>query len=113
MRDNVECAPGTLPQELRSEEIFDAAVAQKVAFVPGAPFFANEEPHHFLRLNFSNRPPEVIEDGIRRLGEVLIGAVTGQGKTQVAVASCSAGFPSRAPDPPSESPPRVARETAR
>ncbi len=60
-----------LPHELRSEEIFDAAVAQKVAFVPGAPFFVNEEPHHFLRLNFSNRPPEVIENGIRRLGEVL------------------------------------------
>ncbi|HEX9507462.1 MAG TPA: aminotransferase class I/II-fold pyridoxal phosphate-dependent enzyme, partial [Myxococcales bacterium] len=60
-----------LPHEMRAEEIFNAAVAQKVAFVPGAPFFANEEPHHFLRLNFSNRPPEVIENGIRRLGEVL------------------------------------------
>jgi 2-aminoadipate transaminase len=77
-----------LPHELRAEEIFDAAVAQKVAFVPGAPFFANEESHHFLRLNFSNRSPEVIENGIRRLGDVLRGLSQPSGR---ATLDCATG----------------------
>jgi DNA-binding transcriptional MocR family regulator len=39
--------------------------------VPGAPFFANEKPNHFLRLNFSNQTPERIETGIKKLADVI------------------------------------------
>lgn len=28
----------------------------------------------FMRLNFSNRPPELIEEGMRRLGAVIAAA---------------------------------------
>jgi len=34
-------------------------------------FFAGEPRHDFLRLNYSNRPPELIEEGMARLGRVV------------------------------------------
>ena len=61
----------TLP--LDTEALLPAAVAQKVAFVPGAPFFAAAPRRNTLRLNFSNRPVELIGPGIARLGKVLTG----------------------------------------
>jgi 2-aminoadipate transaminase len=51
-----------------AEELLVDAVREKVAFVPGAPFFARAKDRSFLRLNFSNRPPAAIADGIARLG---------------------------------------------
>ncbi|MGQ0508523.1 MAG: aminotransferase-like domain-containing protein [Myxococcaceae bacterium] len=59
-----------LPGGLRAEELFDAALAEGVAFVPGSPFFANTADFSTLRLNFSNRPPELLRDGMERLGRV-------------------------------------------
>ena len=47
------------------------AVAERVAFVPGTSFFACEPKHNFMRLNFSNQQPEMIEEGIKRIGSVL------------------------------------------
>jgi 2-aminoadipate transaminase len=41
---------------------------EKVAFVPGAPFYPRAPERSTLRLNFSNRPPELIAQGIARLG---------------------------------------------
>jgi len=64
-----------LPDGVSTERLLAAAVAQKVAFVPGDPFFTGAPAHPYLRLNFSNRPPEAIEDGIGRLGRVLAQAL--------------------------------------
>jgi 2-aminoadipate transaminase len=61
----------TLPEWLDAAEVFNKAVANKVAFVPGTPFFPDDSGHNTMRLNFSNARPEQIEVGIRRLGEVL------------------------------------------
>jgi 2-aminoadipate transaminase len=59
----------TLPQTLDSHKILEAAVAQKVAFVPGNSFYANPvgPVDHHMRLNFSNATPEQVQEGIRRL----------------------------------------------
>ncbi len=59
----------TLPHTIDSHKILDAAVAEKVAFVPGNSFYANPvgPVDHHMRLNFSNEKPEVIQEGIRRL----------------------------------------------
>src|SRR5205807_7722947 len=46
-----------LPGGLDAEALFADAMAEKVAFVPGAPFFARAPQRDTLRLNFSNRPP--------------------------------------------------------
>ena len=66
-----------LPGRLRAEDIFEAALAVKVAFVPGSPFYAVEKRYDTLRLNFSNRPPDLIDDGMARLGQVVAGALAG------------------------------------
>jgi 2-aminoadipate transaminase len=43
--------------------------------VPGSPFFANNPRPEFLRLNYSNRPPDLITEGMRRLGAVIAAAL--------------------------------------
>ncbi len=60
-----------LPNGLSGDELFPKALEQKVAFVPGSPFFAGTARHEFVRLNYSNRPPDLIQEGMRRLGTVL------------------------------------------
>jgi len=61
----------TLPEGLDSERLLTDALAEKVAFVPGRPFFPKEGGASSFRLNFSYCTPERIEEGIRRLGRVL------------------------------------------
>jgi 2-aminoadipate transaminase len=60
-----------LPEDTRAEELFERAIQEHVAFVPGAPFFAADARRNFMRLNFSNSSPSIIDEGIRRLGNVL------------------------------------------
>ncbi len=60
-----------LPHGVSGTDLFADAIAEKVAFVPGAAFFAEAPREDFIRLNFSNRPPELIEEGMARLGRVL------------------------------------------
>lgn len=60
-----------LPEEVSAEELFEQAIEARVAFVPGAPFFAAEPRRNFMRLNFSNCSPDLIDEGIRRLGKLL------------------------------------------
>jgi 2-aminoadipate transaminase len=60
-----------LPPHLNTAKMLPEAINAKVAFVPGAPFFANERPQNFMRLNFSNQTPERIEIGIQKLAEVI------------------------------------------
>jgi 2-aminoadipate transaminase len=61
----------SLPRGLKADDLFADALREKVAFVPGSAFFPAEKRHEFLRLNFSNRSPERIEEGIARLGNVV------------------------------------------
>jgi len=65
----------TLPEGLDATELFDQAVKLKVAYVPGAPFYANGGGVNTIRLNFSNATPELIQEGIARLGKVFQGAI--------------------------------------
>ncbi|MHB8873887.1 MAG: aminotransferase-like domain-containing protein [Myxococcaceae bacterium] len=60
-----------LPGRVRGEDLLAAALKRQVAFVPGTSFFAGAPRSEFVRLNFSNRPPEVIAEGIRRIAEAL------------------------------------------
>ena len=60
-----------LPAVVRADELFAEAIRERVAFVPGAPFFASGARHNFMRLNFSNCRPDLIEEGVRRLGNIL------------------------------------------
>jgi 2-aminoadipate transaminase len=61
----------TLPDGLRSVELFKDAIKQKVAFVPGESFYPRGGGENTMRLNFSNATPEKINEGIGRLGIVV------------------------------------------
>ncbi len=60
-----------LPSTIDSMTLLDKAIAQNVAFVPGAPFFANDPQANTLRLSFVTVPPEKIREGIARLGALI------------------------------------------
>jgi 2-aminoadipate transaminase len=66
----------TLPEGMDASAILPRAIENKVAYVPGSPFFPIEDGSNSFRLNFSNAQPAQIEEGIRRLGEVLSEAVS-------------------------------------
>jgi 2-aminoadipate transaminase len=61
----------TLPEKCSALELFERAVAEKVAFVPGQAFFADGGGRNTLRLNFSNSDEARIEEGMNRLARVL------------------------------------------
>jgi 2-aminoadipate transaminase len=60
-----------LPEGIDAGELLKKAVEQKVAFVPGSPFFSRGGGENTLRMNFSNARPEQIEEGMKRLAAVL------------------------------------------
>jgi 2-aminoadipate transaminase len=62
----------TLPDWMDTAELLKEAVKEKVAFVPGSPFFPGGGGHNTMRLNFSNARDEQIEEGIGRLGLVVM-----------------------------------------
>src|ERR1700756_4878676 len=59
----------TLPEGMDAQRLFETALNENVAFVPGDSFYATggDEGRRHLRLNFSNAQPEQIREGIRRL----------------------------------------------
>jgi len=61
----------TLPAHINSMELLEAAVAQNVAFVPGAPFYANTPASNTLLLSFVTVPPEQIRIGVEKLGKLI------------------------------------------
>ena len=60
-----------LPKEISATALLEEAVNQKVAYVPGKPFYPYEDKDNTLRLNFSNANEEMIIEGIKRLGKVF------------------------------------------
>jgi 2-aminoadipate transaminase len=70
----------TLPEGLDSTELLKEALEkEKVAFVPGASFFPRGGGERTCRLNFSYASPDVIDEGIRRLGAVVKGRLAARG----------------------------------
>ncbi|MES2298628.1 MAG: PLP-dependent aminotransferase family protein [Pseudomonadota bacterium] len=65
----------TLPKHIDAMKLLDIAIANKVAFVPGAPFYANEPETNTLRLSFVTVSPERIREGIAILGKLIAAQV--------------------------------------
>ncbi|HYC43787.1 MAG TPA: PLP-dependent aminotransferase family protein [Noviherbaspirillum sp.] len=61
----------TLPKHIDSMKLLDEAIAQNVAFVPGAPFYANAPEKNTLRLSFVTVPPAKIREGVEKLGKLI------------------------------------------
>lgn len=60
-----------LPEGYDAREILMRCIEKDVAFVPGQEFFPDGSGKNTGRLNFSNAPIKDIEEGIRKMGEVL------------------------------------------
>jgi DNA-binding transcriptional MocR family regulator len=72
-----------LPEGIDAAEVLKSAVdTQRVAFVPGHAFYPDGTGKNTMRLNFSNATPEMIEEGIRRLGMVLKGQMASAGRVE-------------------------------
>jgi 2-aminoadipate transaminase len=61
----------TLPEYIDTGEMFKEAVEEKVAYVPGAPFFADGKGQNTMRLAFCYPSEKDIDEGIKRLGKVI------------------------------------------
>ncbi|MGB4595190.1 MAG: PLP-dependent aminotransferase family protein [Anaerolineaceae bacterium] len=59
-----------LPEGCDTIELFPIAVEEKVAYVPGQPFYPIDGPRNTMRLNFSACNPDLIREGVRRLGNM-------------------------------------------
>ncbi len=62
---------GQFPQGFSTVKLLESAIKEKVAFVPGGPFHPLGGGENTMRLNFSNASPNMIEEGIKRLGKVI------------------------------------------
>jgi 2-aminoadipate transaminase len=60
-----------LPEGLDGEELLKEAVGRNVAFVAGAPFFADGGGKNTFRLSFAQSEPEVIEEAVEELGKLI------------------------------------------
>ncbi len=69
----------TLPKGSDAIKLLDLSMKQaKVAFIPGAPFYANaEDGMRYCRFSFSGVSNEEIFEGIKRLGELLTDVLSG------------------------------------
>ena len=65
----------TAPDGIDTVALSAAARERKVAYVPGRPFYAGDDGHAQIRLSYSRVADELIDEGIRRIGEVLNSAL--------------------------------------
>ncbi|MDP4269441.1 MAG: PLP-dependent aminotransferase family protein [Bacteroidota bacterium] len=61
----------TLPRNINSMELFDRSIQENVAFVPGNPFYTDNENVNTCRLNFSCSNESEIFIGIQKLSQVI------------------------------------------
>ncbi len=69
----------SLPEQLDTTEMFQAAIQRQVAYIPGAVFSVDGSTKNAVRLNFSNVTPEAIREGVGRLSEVIRRALDAPG----------------------------------
>lgn len=63
----------TLPEGLDAQAMLPRAVTELVAYVPGTAFYADGSGHRHMRLSYCYPTPERIEEGVRRLANVVNG----------------------------------------
>lgn len=61
----------TLPEAIDTAALLPTMVENRVAYIPGQSFFANQEVRSCLRLNFSNASEEQIIQGMTAMGRVF------------------------------------------
>lgn len=62
----------TFPDGVDTAEHIDAAVANGVAYIPGAPFFVNGSGRNTMRLTFAKESDDRLREGVARLARVFV-----------------------------------------
>jgi len=62
-----------LPYGLHAMKVFEEGIRQKIAVLPGMPFYVDGGGTDMIRLNFSNADEEKISEGMHRLAGVVNG----------------------------------------
>jgi len=62
---------GILPEGMDAAQVLKHAIEKKVAFVPGAAFHPRGGGENTMRINFSYSAPDLIREGVTRLGITL------------------------------------------
>src|SRR4051812_10221437 len=70
----------TLPWEMDTADLRDAAAEAKVAFVPGRPFYPDARASNEMRLAFCRMPEDRMDEGVRRLASVVAAAAPRGGR---------------------------------
>ncbi|MBP3925220.1 PLP-dependent aminotransferase family protein [bacterium] len=65
----------TLPEGISAMKLFPKALEKRVVYVPGDPFYINVKDANSMRLNYTNADCETIDEGIKRLGNLLKDAI--------------------------------------
>ena len=68
-----------LPNGMSAVDLYRVALAKGVAICPGDPFYEKERNVSTFRINYSNSSDEVIEKGIRILGEACAELIAKKG----------------------------------
>jgi 2-aminoadipate transaminase len=68
----------TAPDGVDTVALSAAARARKVAYVPGRPFYPGDAGASQIRLAYSRVADDLIDEGVRRIGEVLKSGMEGQ-----------------------------------
>ena len=71
---------GFMPEGMDAAEVLKVAIQKKVAFVPGFAFHPNGGGENTMRLNFSFSQPDIIREGITRLGLTIKEMMSKNGK---------------------------------
>jgi 2-aminoadipate transaminase len=61
----------TLPEGMNTDELFQKAIDENVAYVPGSAFFPDNDDFRSMRLNFSYASEDQIVEGVKRLARVV------------------------------------------
>lgn len=61
----------TLPEDMDAAEMFHAAIEKQVAYVVGTAFYPDGGGRNCFRMNFSYSSKQEIEEGVKRLGQVI------------------------------------------
>jgi len=61
----------TLPEGMDTWAMFEKAIEKKVIYIPGAAFTIDATCRNAMRLNFSNLRPDLIDEAVSRLADVI------------------------------------------
>ncbi len=64
-----------LPEYMNARDLAVKALDEKVAYVPGGAFFADNVKENCFRCNYSCMPEDKIREGVKRLGKVITEAM--------------------------------------